>query len=128
MQVLMNHVFMQELKVSIYNLSNKRVTTSIFIHMYTWKILGLLRKEVDRVEMFQYFGIECDSDDEIEEDESDAEYFSDDQVVRRAVNYDLEKMFEIIKKRDFNNWSMDTIHNHYTKVDTGNSGRMQLTR
>lgn len=78
--------------------------------------------------MFQYFGTECDSDDEIEEDESDAEYFSDDQVVRKTIDYSLEKMFEIIKKRDFNNWSMGTICHHFTKLSDGSTGRMQLTR
>lgn len=78
--------------------------------------------------MSQYFGTECDSDDEIEEDESDAEYFSDDQVLRKTIDYDLEKMFEIIKKRDFNNWSLGTICHHYRKIDEGSTGRMQLTR
>lgn len=90
--------------------------------------LDLLRKEVDKVQMSQYFGVECDSDDEIEEDESDAEYFSDDQIVRKSIDYDLEKMFEIVKKRDFNNWSMETIHHHYKKVSIGSTGKMQLTR
>lgn len=90
--------------------------------------LGLLRKEIDKVEMSHYFGIECDSDDEVEEDESDAEYFSDDQVLRKTIDYDLEKMFEIIKKRDFNNWSLRTIQNHYTKISDGAAGRMQIMR
>lgn len=83
---------------------------------------------MDKVETSQYFGTECDSDDEIEEDESDAEYFSDDQVIRKTIDYDLDKMFEIVKKRDFHNWSLNTIHNHYTKIDGGPTGRMQLTR
>lgn len=96
--------------------------------MYTEKYLGMLRKEIDRVETFQYFGTECDSDVEIEEDESDAEYFSDDQVVRRPVDYSLDKMFEIIKKRDFHNWLMPTIHHAYNKIHADDSGRMQLTR
>lgn len=78
--------------------------------------------------MSQYFGLECDSDDEIEEDESDAECFSDDQIVRKSIDYDLEKMFEIITKRDFKNWSMSTIHHHYKKVSEGSTGKMQLTR
>lgn len=84
----------------------------------------MLRKEVDRVEMSQYFGLECDSDNEIEEDESDAEYFSDDEVIRRPIDYDLEKMFEIIKRRDFHNWSMETINHHFRKI----TDRMQITR
>lgn len=90
--------------------------------------LGLLRKEVDKVEMAQYFGVECDSDEEINEDESDCEYFSDPGDQRHSVDYDIEKMFEIVKKRDFNKWSLKTIHHHYPKITDNPSGRMQISR
>lgn len=93
-----------------------------------YNCLGLLRKEVDKVQMSQYFGLECDSDDEMPEVESDAEYFSDDEVVRQAIDYDIEKMFEIVKKRDFDKWSMSTIHNKYRKVHEGDAGRKQISR
>lgn len=78
--------------------------------------IGLLRKEVDKLQTAQYFGTECDSDAEIEEDESDAEYFSDDEATRhQSIDYDLDKMFEIVKKRDFNHWSLPTIHHQLTR-------------
>lgn len=87
----------------------------------------MLRKEVDKLEIAQYIGIECDSDEEMNEDESDAEYFSDDEA-RKTIDYDLEKMFEIIKKKDFSNWSYSTIHHHYRKIDEGPNGRKQISR
>lgn len=91
--------------------------------------IGLLRKEVDKIETAQYFGTECDSDLELEEDESDAECFSDDEVTRhQTINYDLEKMFEIVKKRDFNKWSMQTIHHHYKQISEDSQGRVQISR
>lgn len=90
---------------------------------------GLLRKEIDKIEASQYFGIECDSDEEMNEDESDVEYFSEDETSpRKAIDYDLDKMFEIVKKRDFNKWSMQTINTHYRKISPDASGRMQITR
>lgn len=90
----------------------------------------LLRKEVDKMEWTQYVGVECDSDLELKEDESDAEYFSDDPSDRQhqTINYDLDKMFEIVKKRDFNKWSMPTIHSHFRQIQDGPTGRVQLTR
>lgn len=90
----------------------------------------LLRKEVDKMEWAQYVGVECDSDLELKEDESDAEYFSDDpsDFLRQPITYDLEKMFEIVKKRDFNKWSLPTIHSHFRHIQDGSTGRSQLTR
>lgn len=89
----------------------------------------MLRKEVDKLEMSQYYGLNCDSDEEMNEDESDAEYFpDDDDYARKVIDYDIEKMFEIVKKRDFSHWSMRTIHIHYTKVDEGENGRKQISR
>lgn len=91
--------------------------------------IGLLRKEVDKLQTAQYFGVECDSDLEVEEDESDAEGFSDDEMTRhQTLDYDLEKMFEIVKKRDFNHWSMQTIHHHYRQINDGGQGRTQISR
>lgn len=102
----------------------KKMDTNVFENC-----IGLLRKEVDKVQWAQYVGVECDSDDEIEEDESDAEYFSEDEVTQRnTVDYDLDKMFEIVKKRDFNNWSISTIHHHYRHVSDGPAGKIQITR
>lgn len=93
------------------------------------KCLGLLRKEVDKLEMSQYSGLECDSDEEIlEDDDSDPEYVSDDEVVRKQIDYDLDKMFDIVKKRDFNKWKMSTIHHEFRKVSDGDRGKMQISR
>lgn len=77
--------------------------------------------------MSQYFGLECDSDEELQ-DESDEEYYSEDESLRKTVDYDIDKMFEIIKCRDFNKWSLSHIHNRYKKIDGGPNGRMQLSR
>lgn len=87
----------------------------------------LLRKEIDNIQMSQYFGLECDSDEELQ-DESDEEYYSEDESLRKTVDYDIDKMFEIIKCRDFNKWSLSHIHNRYKKIDGGPNGRMQLSR
>lgn len=78
--------------------------------------------------MSQYLGIECDSDEDIADDESDVDYLSDSETTRKTVDYDLDKMFEIIKKRDFNKWSMTHIHNQFTKIHQGDAGRKQLSR
>lgn len=88
----------------------------------------MLRKEIDKVEMSLYNGLECDSDEETKEDEADDEYFSDTEVTRKVIDYDLDKMFEIITKRDFNKWGMGTIHNRYTKISQGDAGRKQISR
>lgn len=78
--------------------------------------------------MSQYLGVECDSDEELNQDESDEEYEGDNEAQQKPIDYDLDKMFEIIKKRDFNKWSLSTIHSKYTKISDTPSGRMQLTR
>lgn len=84
---------------------------------------------MDKVEKSQYFGIECNSDNEINEDESDAEYFSDEgDGSRGVIDYDLDKMFDIVKKRDFHHWSLKTISNRYSKISDGDSGRQQISR
>lgn len=87
----------------------------------------MLRKEIDKVQMSQYVGIECNSDEEIYE-EADEESYSDDEAFRKVIDYDLDKMFEIVKKRDFSKWSMRTIHNRYAKVSDGDAGRKQISR
>lgn len=89
---------------------------------------GLLRMEVDKREMSVVYGIECDSDEEVLEDESDAEYFSDEGEQREVIQYDLETMFEIVKKRDFHKWSLESIQSRYRKMHLGDSGRKQLSR
>lgn len=83
---------------------------------------------MDKLGTIQYFGVECDSDEELIEDESDSEYFSEPEERRSVVDYDIEKMFEIVKKRDFNKWSMRTIHHHYTKIRDDDAGKKQISR
>lgn len=92
-----------------------------------FKFLELLVKEVDKVQMSQYFGIECDSDDEIKED-SDEEYYSDDEAVRKVIDYNLDTMFEIVNKRDFHHWKLETIRHKWTKISVGDAGRKQISR
>lgn len=87
----------------------------------------MLRNEIDKVQISQYVGIECDSDEELNED-TDEESYSDDETLRKVIDYDLDKMFEIVKKRDFNNWAMGTIHHNYKKVSEGDAGRKQISR
>lgn len=83
---------------------------------------------MDKIHMSQYIGLECDSDDEIEVDDSETEYFSDDESTRSIVDYDIEKMFEIVKKRDFCKWSISAIHGCYRKIHLDDAGRKQLSR
>lgn len=78
--------------------------------------------------MSLYIGEECDSDEELNQDESDEEYTSEDEVQRKPLDYDLDKMFEILNKRDFHKWSLATIHNKYKKISNDPSGRVQLHR
>jgi len=92
------------------------------------KLKDLLRKEVDKLEVSEVFGLSCDSDEEEIEDGTDDEYFSDSEVNRSVMDYDIDKMFEIIQKRDFEKWSLGHIHNRYKKVKTGETGRKQLSR
>lgn len=82
---------------------------------------------MDKIEASHYIGIECDSDQELQEDEPD-ECLSDDEDVRNVIDYDLDKMFDIIWKRDFNKWDLSTIHQHYPKVSEGDSGQKQISR
>lgn len=91
-------------------------------------ILELLRNEIDKVQITRYFGIECDSDEELNEEESDGEYFSDDEPVKSTIHYDLDTMFEIVKKRDFNKWSIRSIHHRYRQIKEGATGRKQIAR
>lgn len=56
------------------------------------------------------------------------EYFSDDESTLKIVDYDIEKMFEIVKKRDFSKWSISTIHDRYEKIHLNDAGRKQLSR
>lgn len=90
--------------------------------------IDLLNKEMDKIEKSQYIGIECDSDEEFQEDESDVDYQSDDASTSKGVDYDIDKMFQIIKYRDFNKWSMSHIHNRFKQIHDGENGRKQLSR
>lgn len=88
----------------------------------------MLQKEIDKVQMSEFIGVECDSDEEEIEDESDVDYQSDSEATRTVVDYDIDKMFEIITKRDFNKWSLSYINNRYRKIQLGDAGRKQLSR
>lgn len=99
------------------------------LHIIYTTFLDLLRKEVDRREMSQHDGLGFDSDYEFADNESDDEYQSADENISREVcTYDIEKMFEIVNKRDFNKWKMNTIHHSYRQVHDGSAGRKQISR
>lgn len=88
-----------------------------------------MRKEADKVQVSQFDGLECDSDEEEHGHASDTEYSSsDDESPRQVVDYDLDKMFQIIKYRDFHSWSLEHIHNRFNKIRVGEAGRKQLSR
>lgn len=88
----------------------------------------MLRKEVDKMQMSEFIGLAHDSDEEEVEDESDVDYYSDSEIIRTVVDYDIEKMFEIISKRDFSNWSISHINDRYRKIHLGDAGRKQISR
>lgn len=96
--------------------------------VFIFDLLDMLQDEVNKVEMSQYIGLECDSDEEEMEDGSDTDYSSDDDSTRYVVGYDIDKMFEIINYRDFRQWSVEHIANRFRKIHTGDSGRKQLSR
>lgn len=75
-------------------------------------------------------GLDYDSDlEEIDEDGSDSEYHSaDDAVDKSSLKYDLDKMFEIVYKRDYRNWNLKTVHKFYRKITDGPYGRVQMHR
>lgn len=80
---------------------------------------------MDKIQMSQYIGLVCDSDDEIQEDDSEIDANDSHETI---VDYDIEKMFEIVKKRDFSKWSISTIHGRYKKIHLDDAGRKQLSR
>lgn len=93
-----------------------------------FRFLEFLRKQVDVLQMSQYLGIECDSDEELQEDETDPDYYSDDEFTRKVIDYDLDKMYEIVTNRDIKKWSLSTIHSKYKKISEGDAGRKQISR
>lgn len=89
--------------------------------------IELLRKEIKAKEVDDFIGIGYDSDQEIATD-SDDEYHSSDEIQeRKRIKYDLDTMYDIIRKRDFNKWKLSTIHNRYKNVSLL-SGRTQISR
>lgn len=91
-------------------------------------LLDFLRKQLDVLQISEFDGIECDSDEEIQEIDSDSEYYSDDETTRNIIDYDLDKMFEIVKLRDFHKWSISSINHRYRKISNGDTGRKQISR
>lgn len=68
---------------------------------------------------------------DVEESKSDEEevYSETEKESRRPLDYDLDKMFEIVQKRENNKWSLQTIKNHYKKIsDNPGTARSQIWR
>lgn len=87
-----------------------------------------MQKEIDKQETSYHIGTGFDSDQEIIEDSEDEYNSADEADMRRSLPYDLDTMFEIIKKRDFHKWSLATIHHRYTKIVDSAGGRTQISR
>lgn len=70
-----------------------------------------------------------DIDEEIKPD-SDDEYSSDEETASHSqMPYDVDKMFEIIDKRDNHKWSVPKLQHDYTKLLANpDSMRKQLSR
>lgn len=90
----------------------------------------IVYKEIDKKINTGYQGLGIDSDLE-SECESDNDYHSADEAQERKefkCDYDIHKMFDIIWKRDHQNWSLNTIHNKYKKISNEPYGRVELSR
>lgn len=88
----------------------------------------MLNREIEKCKENDYIGIPSDFDAEKKEDLENEYFIKNVTINRKLLDYNINKMCEIIHKRDFNNWSLTTIHHHYTKIYNNNSGQMQLKR
>lgn len=69
----------------------------------------ILENEYEKKEIEDLNGVGFDYDQEIESDSDDG-FHSDTELQHTGtLNYDIDTMFEIVRKRDFNNWSLPTI-------------------
>ena len=72
--------------------------------------------------------VQINFDEEFIDDSADETYSEDEGVERKRIKYDIDKMFEIIHKRDYRNWSLQSIHHNYTQIASSAYGRTQISR
>lgn len=91
---------------------------------------GLVRKEIEGREKEDFVTLGIDSDHELDSSDDEDAYHSESEAnYRKTVDYDLDKMFEIIRRRDSNKWSINTLQHRYHKLSANPSTfRSQLTR
>lgn len=101
---------------------------STFYLLTSRYVIGLLSHEIQKSEMHDYLNLQLDSDGEMDPD-SDPDYQSADEATqRKPLDYDIDAMFEVIKKRDDHHWSLAHIHNRWKKISDDAYGRTQLSR
>lgn len=91
-------------------------------------VLDMLHKETEKSEEANYTEVEINFDQENIDDSDDEAYSEDEATDRKSITYDIEKMFEIIHKRDYNKWSLSHIHNRYPQISSSAYGRTQISR
>lgn len=88
----------------------------------------MLQKQMKRREDEDFVEVQIDFDEDYADDSDDETYSEDEGMEVKRMKYDIDKMFEIIHKRDYRNWSLATIHNHYTQISSSAYGRTQISR
>lgn len=114
-----NNQYFKKLKVSSKQLLQNVYSIISFLNVYPK--IELLCKEIDDKEKEDYTYIDIDSDMEIEEESDDEAYSADEAPQRKVISYDIEKMFEIIERRDYHGWAIDTLKNRYRQLSENKS-------
>lgn len=90
---------------------------------------GLLQREIDRTEFSQSIGLECDSDQDMDDDSDDEYHSADEAPTQKKMKYtDIDTMFDIVNKRYLHKWSMSTLHSRYKLIPDNESGRKEIWR
>lgn len=90
-----------------------------------------MRKEIEERQREEFVALGIDSDHELDSSDEESTCYSESEAPASPsdLNYSLDQMFDIIKRRDFNQWSSDTIRHRFKKLSTNPSTfRSQLTR
>lgn len=87
-----------------------------------------MQQEIDKNDYEDFIGVSFDHEQEIYE--SDEEYYSESEVGERKMpKYDLDTMYDIIQRRDFNKWSLSTITHRYKQLSKNETTtRKQISR
>lgn len=104
---------------------NSIISTLDFEYVWTAFLKNESEREIDNL-----IGVGIDWDEESECD-SDDEIHSEDEIERRAIlklNYDIDTMYEIVCRRDFNQWNLSSISHRYRQIVNSSTGRSQISR